>query len=354
MTHAANGQAIQHQLRARGGPFGPCASVLARSGDSPRFHRVIQDLDTLTARSSHPLSTPGRSRPAERQIDHSGALTKGSEADYDPRVGRAARRRGEVPVDCSVLARWAIYLRTLPAALAGRRREFAKCPGARTLALRAERIIDAVLTQWLPRQRQLAHPMRDVTMEVRRNCKRAGIKPVSRATVARRWEALRAQQAFALADEPGAAIPPGHLIATKPLELVQIDHTQADVFVVDEAMRRAIGRPWLSVAIDVASRAVVGIYLAMERPNAATVALLLTRVALPKAGWLASLGLDDVDGRCCAMGPHRCAAAGLRRHRSRTAPSARHSLALRDRSSLGRDHEREMRRPHAGRVRVGG
>ena len=131
--------------------------------------------------------------------------------------------------------------------------------GARTLALDAERIVDAVLTQWLPRQRHLAHPMRDVTMEVRRNCKRAGIKPVSRATVARRWEGLRAQQALALASELDAAIPPGHLVATKPLELVQIDHTQADVFVVDEATRRSIGRPWLSVAIDVASRAVVGI-----------------------------------------------------------------------------------------------
>ena len=33
----------------------------------------------------------------------------------------------------------------------------------------------------------------------------------------------------------------------------------------------------------------------MERPNAAAVALLLTRVALPKAPWLASLVLPDVD-----------------------------------------------------------
>ncbi len=132
-------------------------------------------------------------------------------------------------------------------------------------------------------------------MEVRRHCRRSGIKPVSRATVARRWEALRTQQTLALASEPEAEVPPGHLVATKPLELVQIDHTQADVFVVDEATRRAIGRPWLSVAIDVASRAVVGIYLAMERPNAAAVALLLKRVALPKDGWLTSLGLGDVD-----------------------------------------------------------
>lgn len=167
--------------------------------------------------------------------------------------------------------------------------------GARNLPPPAERVIDVVLTQWLPRQRHLAHPMRDVTMEVRRSCKRAGIEPVSRATVARRWKSLREQQALALANEPGALVPPGHLVATRPLELVQIDHTQADVFVVDEATRRAIGRPWLSVAIDVASRAVVGIFLAMERPNAAAVALLLTRVALPKTGWLVSLGIGDVE-----------------------------------------------------------
>ena len=173
--------------------------------------------------------------------------------------------------------------------------------GYRRLPVDAEAIIEAVLSQWLPRQRRLAHPMRDVTMEVRRMCKQAGIAPVSRSTVARRWQTSREQQALALASEPGAAIPPGHLVATKPMELVQIDHTQADIFVVDEGTRKAIGRPWVSVAIDVASRVVLGFYLAMARPNSATVALLLTRVAMPKAAWLASLGLADVDWPMSAL-----------------------------------------------------
>ena len=167
--------------------------------------------------------------------------------------------------------------------------------GRGKLSTEAERVIEQVLTEWLPRQKRLAHPVRDVTMEVRRNCKLTGIDSVSRAAVTRRWKALQEQRASALADEPGAVIPPGHLVATRPLELVQIDHTQADVFVVDEATRRAMGRPWLSIAIDIASRCVVGVYLQMERPNAASVALLLTRVALPKAPWLASLGLADVN-----------------------------------------------------------
>jgi putative transposase len=113
--------------------------------------------------------------------------------------------------------------------------------------------------------------------------------------VARRWAAHHQAQAAALAAQPGGAlIPPGHLVAARPLQLVQIDHTQADVFVVDEVARKTIGRPWLTVAIDIATRCILAVYLSMERPNTATVALLLTRVALPKAPWLASLGLGDI------------------------------------------------------------
>ena len=166
--------------------------------------------------------------------------------------------------------------------------------GETRIAAKAESIINAVLEHWLPRQRRLAHPMRDVTMEVRSRCRKAGIGPVSRATVARRWKSWREEQDLALAQGPDAAVPPGHLVTDRPLELVQIDHTQADLFIVDEVQRRTLGGPWVSVAIDVATRAVLGFCVAMERPNAAAVALLLTRVVLPKAPWLASIGLTDL------------------------------------------------------------
>ena len=99
-------------------------------------------------------------------------------------------------------------------------------------------------------------------------------------------------EANALANEPGALKAPGQFIAEHPLDIVQIDHTQADVFVVDPWFRRNIGRPWISVAIDIATRCVVGIYIAMERPSSATVALLLSRIVLPKAPWLQSIGAE--------------------------------------------------------------
>ena len=95
-----------------------------------------------------------------------------------------------------------------------------------------------------------------------------------------------------LANDPKAQRAPRNFNAKAVLDIVQIDHTQADAFVVDPWFRRLIGRPWLTLAIDIASRCVVGFYVGMERPNAGTVALLLSRIALPKAPWLAALGVE--------------------------------------------------------------
>lgn len=164
--------------------------------------------------------------------------------------------------------------------------------GSTRLAEPVEAIIDDVLRDWLGRQRHLAHPLLDMWTEVKRRCAQMKIVPPARDTMARRWARYRDELAAALADEPGAQVAPGNFISTEPLQFVQIDHTQADIFVVDPWLRRSIGRPWLTLAIDVATRCVVGFYLALERPNAATVALLLSRIALPKAAWLSTIGAE--------------------------------------------------------------
>jgi transposase InsO family protein len=70
-----------------------------------------------------------------------------------------------------------------------------------------------------------------------------------------------------------------------PLELVQIDHTQLDVMVVDESQRMVLGRPWLTLAIDVASRVVTGFYVSLDAPAAISVAIVLTHAVLPKDLW---------------------------------------------------------------------
>jgi transposase InsO family protein len=77
-----------------------------------------------------------------------------------------------------------------------------------------------------------------------------------------------------------------------PLERVQIDHTLVDVVIVDEGDRLPIGRPWLTLVIDVASRAVLGFSVSLDEPSTASVALALVQAVLPKDLWLADRELE--------------------------------------------------------------
>jgi putative transposase len=67
-----------------------------------------------------------------------------------------------------------------------------------------------------------------------------------------------------------------------PLERVEIDHTKLDIFLVDGGRRFTIGRPWLTVAIDVATRSVLGFYMGFIPPSTDTVMKCLKDSFLPK------------------------------------------------------------------------
>jgi putative transposase len=73
---------------------------------------------------------------------------------------------------------------------------------------------------------------------------------------------------------------------------VQIDHTPVDVIVVDEWERQPIGRPWLTLAVDIATRTVPGFYLSLSAPSALSVAMVLNHAVLGKERYLAALGVD--------------------------------------------------------------
>ena len=61
---------------------------------------------------------------------------------------------------------------------------------------------------------------------------------------------------------------PGQYPASRPLEVVQIDHTEVDVFLVNDTARKTMDkRPWLTLAIDVFTRMVVGFHLSMDKPS---------------------------------------------------------------------------------------
>ena len=61
----------------------------------------------------------------------------------------------------------------------------------------------------------------------------------------------------------------------------QVDHTLADVLVVDQS-GALLGRPWLTIVVDTYSRCVMGIHLGFDAPSAAVVCLALRHAILPK------------------------------------------------------------------------
>jgi putative transposase len=81
--------------------------------------------------------------------------------------------------------------------------------------------------------------------------------------------------------------------AEYPLSVWQIDHTQLDIILVDDIYRRPIGRPWITVAIDVYSRMTVGFYISFDPPSALSVGLCLSQAILPKEKYIQSYDLQQ-------------------------------------------------------------
>lgn len=75
-----------------------------------------------------------------------------------------------------------------------------------------------------------------------------------------------------------------------PLALVQVDHLEVPVVVVDEEFREPIGKAWITVLIDVFSRCVVGYYLTLESPGNLSLGLAMSHAILPKNETLKLLG----------------------------------------------------------------
>ena len=85
----------------------------------------------------------------------------------------------------------------------------------------------------------------------------------------------------------------GGLEAERPLDIVQIDHTKVDLMLVDDVTRASIGRPWLTLVMDIHTRIVLGFLLSLEAPSTTSVALALTQAVLPKDSWRAERLIEN-------------------------------------------------------------
>ncbi|MGU5121566.1 transposase family protein, partial [Escherichia coli] len=120
--------------------------------------------------------------------------------------------------------------------------------------------------------------------EVTQVCKAQKLRVPARNTVALRIASLDPRKVIRRREGQDAARdlqgvggePPA---VTAPPEQVQIDHTVIDLIVVDDRDRQPIGRPYLTLAIDVFTRCVLGMVVTLEAPSAVSVGLCLVHVA---------------------------------------------------------------------------
>ena len=85
---------------------------------------------------------------------------------------------------------------------------------------------------------------------------------------------------------------PNKFEADYPLQLIEIDHTPCDIILVDDEHRLPIGRPWITVAIDIYSRMIVGYYLSMNAPSVTSVGMCVSNTILPKDTILAKFDVN--------------------------------------------------------------
>lgn len=206
--------------------------------------------------------------------------------------GRAevAARAKEVGTSPATLYRWLQRYSSLQVLTALLPRQRGWQHGKSRISTSIESIIQEVirdfyLTPQRPRDQKAVN-------EVQRRCTLQGIEPPNPGTIRLRLsripekEHLRGRGFREKAKNkffPASGRFPN---ADYPLAVIQIDHTEVDIILVDDVYRKPIGRPWITLAIDVYSRMVVGYYLSFDSPSETSIAICVAHSVLPKDEWL--------------------------------------------------------------------
>lgn len=206
-------------------------------------------------------------------------------------------RAAEVEVNPATLYRWLSRYRSMDAisALIPFKRGWKT--GNYRISDAAEGVIRSVIQDFYLKPERPS-PQK-VVREVQRLCDERHIERPSPTAIRSRisripeYERLKRRGQSELARNKFTPTPGKFPGADYPLAVVQIDHTPVDLILVDDMHRKPIGRPWITVAIDVFSRMTVGYYLSFDPPSTTSVAMCLSHAMLPKDEWLL---LHEVDG----------------------------------------------------------
>lgn len=177
---------------------------------------------------------------------------------------------------------------------------FVRRPRSDTGRIRLVKAVEDVLTDCIRGHylnQQKKKPAK-VIQEVAMLCRKLNLKPPHANTIRNRIKKLNAYEKKKAREGSKAARDTyaqtkGHFPgADFPLSVVQVDHTPVDIILVDDISRQPIGRPWLTLLVDVFSRMVLGFYISFDPPGNLSLGLCLTHAFLPKETWLSKFSIE--------------------------------------------------------------
>ena len=167
--------------------------------------------------------------------------------------------------------------------------------GTKRLPEPVEKIVrEVIASDYLTEQRR--SPVKALR-EIQRRCRLEKLVLPSKSTLLRRIEEIVPEERERKRNGRNAALDfrpnRGSLPNVDHVHAIwQIDHTKVDIVLVDEKDRIPIGRPWITVAIDVYTRMVVGWYISFDPPGTLATGICISTAILPKDALLAKLGLS--------------------------------------------------------------
>lgn len=129
---------------------------------------------------------------------------------------------------------------------------------------------------------------KSTAIEVIRCCKNAGLVAPHTNTIYNRIKLLDkkkvliSREGYLEVSQTIEPTPGEYQDAKNPLDVIQMDHTLLDIIVVSEKERKPIGRPYITLAIDVYSRMVAGLYISLDPPGMLGAGMCLSNAILPK------------------------------------------------------------------------
>ena len=277
-------------------------TLVARDVDSGR--NEVLKLDQVKPLSANTNKTSDNQVDIAEIADDDWKIANSRYAAIEPllkneSIGRSEvnKRSQEVGVSTATLYRWLVRYRSLGvlSSLIPMDRGWRK--GHTRLDAKTEALIDEVIQSfYLTVQRST---QQKTVLEVLRLCQQRGIPAPSPSAIRARIDKVsernqlrgrgfreKARNKFL----PSAGQFPD---AEYPLAVIQIDHTPADIILVDDIHRKPIGRPWITLAMDIYSRMITGYYLSFDPPSETSVAMCVAHSILPKEDWLTLHKVDS-------------------------------------------------------------